>query len=111
MHMFLFYLAKVKMQDISKCMKKNIHFGIKRFTLFHFAFIRLCSSEKFNGKFTFPCIHIYVYKVVLVVKNLPAIAIDIKDMCSVPGSGRSLGEGHENRLQYSCLENPTDRGT
>ena len=91
--------------------KKNIHFGIKRFTLFHFAFIRLCSSEKFNGKFTFPCIHIYVYKVVLVVKNLPAIAIDIKDMGSVLGSGRSLGEGHENRLQYSCLENPTDRGT
>ena len=28
----------------------------------------------------------------------------------IPGSGRSLGEGHGNPLQYSCLENPMDRG-
>ena len=32
------------------------------------------------------------------------------DPCSIPGSGRSSGEGHGNPLQYSCLENPTDRG-
>ena len=30
---------------------------------------------------------------------------------SIPGSGRSPGEGHDNPLQYSCLENPMDRGT
>ena len=30
--------------------------------------------------------------------------------CSIPGSGRSLGGGHDNLLQYSCLENPMDRG-
>ena len=32
------------------------------------------------------------------------------DPDSVPGLGRSLGEGYGNPLQYSCLENPTDRG-
>ena len=35
----------------------------------------------------------------------------LRDMGSVPGLGRSPGEGHGNPLQYSCLENPTDRGT
>ena len=44
------------------------------------------------------------------VKNLPAKAGDIRDMGSVPGSGRSPGGGHGNHLQYSCLENPMDRG-
>ena len=33
-----------------------------------------------------------------------------EDLGSVPGSGRSPGEGHGNPLQCSCLENPTDRG-
>ena len=32
------------------------------------------------------------------------------DPSSIPGSGRPPGEGHGNPLQYSCLENPTDRG-
>ena len=44
------------------------------------------------------------------VKNLPAKAGDIRDMGSIPGSGRSPGGGHGNPLQYSCLENPMDRG-
>ena len=35
--------------------------------------------------------------------------LDIRDTCSIPGCGRSLGAGHSNLLQYSCLENPTDR--
>jgi len=48
--------------------------------------------------------------VALVVKNPPANAEDIKDMASIPGSGRSLGVGHSNPLQYPCLENPMDRG-
>ena len=47
---------------------------------------------------------------VIVVKNLPANAGDIRDMCSVPGSGISPGGGHGNPLQYSCLENPMVRG-
>ena len=41
------------------------------------------------------------------IKNLPANA---GDMGSIPGSGRSSGEGNDNLLQYSCLENPMDRG-
>ena len=48
--------------------------------------------------------------VVIVVKNPPTSAGDIRDMASVPGLGRSSGGGHGNPLQYSCLENPMDRG-
>ena len=51
-----------------------------------------------------------VSRVVLVVKNLPANARDIRDAGLIPGSGRSPGEGNGNPLQYSCLENPMDRG-
>ena len=47
---------------------------------------------------------------VLVVKNPPANARDVRDIGSVPGSGRSPGGGHGNPLQYSCLDNPMDRG-
>ena len=43
-------------------------------------------------------------------KNLPTNAGDARDMGSIPGSGRSPGGGHGNPLQYSCLENPMDRG-
>ena len=46
----------------------------------------------------------------LVVKNLPANAGDKKDMGLIPGLGRSPGGGHGNPLQYSCLENPMNRG-
>ena len=49
-------------------------------------------------------------QVVLVVKNLPANSGDKRDVGSIPGLGRSPGGGHGNPLQYSCLENPTDRG-
>ena len=38
------------------------------------------------------------------------VAANTGDVGSVPGSGRSPGEGNANPLQYSCLENPTDRG-
>ena len=47
---------------------------------------------------------------VLVIKDLPTKAGDIRDMGSIPGSGRYPGGGHGNPLQYSCLENPMDRG-
>ena len=46
----------------------------------------------------------------LVVKNLPTNAGDIRDVGSITGSGVSPGGGHGNPLQYSCLENPMDRG-
>ena len=44
------------------------------------------------------------------VKNPPANAGDIKDVGAIPGSGRPPGGGHGNPFQYSCLENPVDRG-
>ena len=47
----------------------------------------------------------------IVVKNPPAYAEDPRDAGLIPGSGRSLGGGHGNPLQYSCLENPLDRET
>ena len=43
------------------------------------------------------------------VKNMPANAGDTGDMGLKPGSGRSPGGGNGNPLQYSCLENSTDR--
>ena len=44
-----------------------------------------------------------------VVKNPPANAEDARDAGSIPGSGRSPGEGNGNSFQYSCLGNPMDR--
>ena len=45
-----------------------------------------------------------------VVKNPPAKTGDARDVGSIPGSGRSPGEGNGNSIQYSGLENPIDRG-
>ena len=44
------------------------------------------------------------------IKNPPPSAGDIRDASSSPGSGRSPEVGNGNPLQYSCLENPMDRG-
>ena len=44
------------------------------------------------------------------VKNLPIDAGDVRHSALIPGLGRSPGGGHGNPLQYSCLENPMDRG-
>ena len=60
------------------------------------------------------CMYIYMYVCMgflggSVVKNLPASEGDIRDTGLIPGSGRSSGGGQGNPLQYSCLENPTDR--
>ena len=52
----------------------------------------------------------WAFQVALMVKNLPTSAIDIRDVGSIPQSGRYPGGGHSNPLQYSCLENPMDRG-
>ena len=49
-------------------------------------------------------------QVAVVVRNPPADTGDVRDAGSVPGWGRSPGEGHGNPLQYSCLETPMDRG-
>ena len=45
------------------------------------------------------------------VKNPPANAGNSGDIGLIPGSGRSPGEGNGNLFQYSCLENPINRGS
>ena len=60
--------------------------------------------------FTPTKIDIGACQVMLVVKNLPAKAEDRKDAGLIPGMVRSPGGGKGNPLQYSCLENPMDRG-
>ena len=44
------------------------------------------------------------------VKNLPALAGDVRDADLIAGSGRSSGGGHGNPFEYSCLKTPMDRG-
>ena len=56
------------------------------------------------------CMPLRFSQVALEVKNPPANAGDIRDVGSVPGLGRSPGEGNGNPLQYSCPDHPTDSG-
>ena len=49
---------------------------------------------------------LWTSQVALVVKNPPANAGNVRDVGSIPGSGRSPEGGHGNPGQYSCLENP-----
>ena len=55
-------------------------------------------------------LHMRASQVVLVVKNPPPSAGDIRDTGLIPGSGKSPGGEHGNPLQYSCLENPIEKG-
>ena len=57
------------------------------------------------------CFETMAVQVVLVVKNPPANAENVRDTGLIPGWGRYPGGGNDNPLQYSCLENPTNRGT
>ena len=50
-------------------------------------------------------------QVKLMIKHPCTNVGDIRDMGKIPRLGRSPGEGHGDPLQYSCLENPKDRGT
>ena len=53
---------------------------------------------------------VWASQVALELTNPPANAGDVRDEGSIPGLGRSPGEGNGNPLQYSCVENPMDRG-
>ena len=52
---------------------------------------------------------VWASQVLLAVKNLPANAGDVRDLGSIPGSGRSPRGEHGNPLQYSCLEKTMDK--
>ena len=66
--------------------------------------------KQLEGKIKLDCYILALICGFLVVKNLHANARDIRSECSVPGLRRSPGGRHGNPLQYSCLENPMDRG-
>ena len=60
--------------------------------------------------FLYPKLSNRASQMVLVVKNTPTNTGNLRDAGSIPGSGRSPGEGKGNPLQYSCLGNSTGRG-
>ena len=64
----------------------------------------------FTDIYTYICTPMWGFPGGLVVKNPPASAGDIRDVGSIPGSGRSPGVGNGNPLQNSCLGNPMQRG-
>ena len=64
------------------------------------------TTEQLNNNTADP----WASQVMLVVKNPPDKAGDGRDVGLTPGSGRSPGGGYGNPLQYSCLEDPMDRG-
>ena len=78
----------------------------------------ICKRVKFI--FVVSCIRMFIFWLILfcilvtqLVKKLPAVQETpciTGDQGSIPGSGRSSGEGNGNPLQYSCLGNPMDRG-
>ena len=93
--------SQIKGKEISlKEMKKqSLHFS---------------SLISFSPSYPLPCrgrrIDYVAFQVVLVVKNPPANAGNLRDMGLIPRSGSSRGGGNGNPLQYSCLENLVDRG-
>ena len=88
-----------------KSVKRNLD------KLFLMSFLLIKSSDSVgNTKKWSLRDHYLASQVALVVKDPPANAEDIRPMGLIPGSGRSPGEGHGSPLQYSCLENPMDRG-
>ena len=70
------------------------------------------AGPQLSGSLDYSVVHsLYgASQMVLMVKNLPASAGDLRDVGLIPGSGRSPGGGRGHILQYSCLENPMDRG-
>ena len=77
-------------------------------------YVSLCPNFPFRIRTSVielrPTLIQWASQVVLVVKNPDASVGDVRHASSIPGSGRCPGVGNGNPLQYSCLENPTDRG-
>ena len=91
----LFYYLSLKIQQCGNC----CHY-----------YVIILITEVLTPSFSVSKTQTGASQVVLVVKNLPANAGDIKDAGSILGLGRSPGGGNGNPLQHSRLENPKDRG-
>ena len=87
--------------------KKRYWFNNRSLSLFEWIFF-FCDQWDVNVDFWFCIEQLWPSQVVL--KNLPANAEDARDEGSIPGLGRSPGEGNGNPLQCSCLRSPMDRG-
>ena len=72
--------------------------------------IKSVTVPTFSPSFCHEVMGLEASQVALVVKNPPANAGDVRDLGLIPGLGRFPGGGHDKPLQYSCLENPLDRG-
>ena len=84
-------------------------FDLKVFYVFLLLFQQ--SWNSFRGLyFSIWALSSWASQVLLVVKSLPANAGEVRGSGSIPGLGRSPGEGNGNPLQYSCLGNPMARG-
>ena len=88
-------------------------YNVNAWTLYIFYIWRTKFTFALYKLYTFYSIYevLWASQVALVVKNLPANSGDLREVDSIPGLGRSPGRGHGNPLQYSCLENPMDRGS
>ena len=75
--------------------------------LFTYAYLHTPHSPNFKAKILFSALKLSSFPCSSVAKES---ACNAGDLDSIPGSGRSSGEGHDNPLQYSCLEYPMDRG-
>ena len=87
--------------------RKRYRFNNRSLSLFEWIFF-FCDQCDVNVDFWFCIEQLWASQVVL--KNLPANAEGVRDEGSIPGLGRSPGEGNGNLLQYSCLGNPMNRG-
>ena len=117
------------LQAYRKELSMNIHPSIIQPTIYvcHGVIIRTHSLESNNPGFKYSLVSYWLYsfwqlftyckpwfplsQVVLVVKNLSANAGDKRDVGSISELERTPRGGYGNPLQYSCLENPMDRGT
>ena len=81
--------------------------GWDRGTKFFFFFLEDKKTKKQGIKFAF-----FFKKILSIVDGSDGkeSAYNVGDSGSIPGSGRSLGEGNGNPVQFSCLGNPMDRG-
>ena len=93
--LFTFYIIACTQKPVRTTKNQNLFYHALKISHLHYIQVK----------------YSFASQVALVVKNLPASAGDTRDEGLIPGWGRSPGGGNSNPLQYSCLENPMDKGT
>ena len=100
---FIVQLTEYHSANLKKKSLSNLLIGKDFIKFFYYSISSLVWNYVFSilVSFTFTS---------LVAQMVKCLAYNAGDLGSIPGSGRSSGEGNDNPLQYSCLENPMDRG-